>query len=133
MELTIVNIIYWILFRYTHTTWNFFVLANFLGALNLQLGSISFLAIVDACCIFGELEHQKPKCANLAENARCAYKGAKMLCAELASCSIIFKEVGHAKASKNNIGAWGQAGAQADFPFCVLFMEETAFQRTVLS
>ncbi|GBO09625.1 hypothetical protein AVEN_255354-1 [Araneus ventricosus] len=41
--------------------------------------------MVDASCIFGELKHQKPECSNLAENAWCAYKGAQMLCAGLAS------------------------------------------------
>ncbi|GBN52969.1 hypothetical protein AVEN_218373-1 [Araneus ventricosus] len=55
---------------------HFFVLPNFLEKLKRQLGSNSFLAIVDACRIFGQLKRQEPEYANLAENAWRAYNGA---------------------------------------------------------
>ncbi|GBN24699.1 hypothetical protein AVEN_21546-1 [Araneus ventricosus] len=63
----------------------FFVLANFLGVLNRQLRSTSFLAIVDARCICGELKRHETGCANLTENACCADSGTQMLCSESAS------------------------------------------------
>ncbi|GBN62576.1 hypothetical protein AVEN_81867-1 [Araneus ventricosus] len=64
---------------------HFFVLMNFLGALNRQLDSTSFLMIVEARSIFGEMKRQEPECANLAENAGCAHNGPHMLCAGSAS------------------------------------------------
>ncbi|GBN91166.1 hypothetical protein AVEN_67622-1 [Araneus ventricosus] len=63
----------------------FYVLANFLGALDHQLGSASFLAIVDTRSIFGDLKSQEPECANLAENAWFAYNKMQMLCSGPAS------------------------------------------------
>ncbi|GBN91165.1 hypothetical protein AVEN_67621-1 [Araneus ventricosus] len=58
----------------------FCALADFLGALNHQLGSTSFLAIVDTRSIFGDMKSQEPECANLAENAWFAYNRIQMLC-----------------------------------------------------
>ncbi|GBM53095.1 hypothetical protein AVEN_130752-1 [Araneus ventricosus] len=73
MELSFLNIVYWLPFRHTHITWCFFlVLASFLGALNLFSGSTSFLKIDDARYI-------------LAKNARWVFRGAQMLYVGLAS------------------------------------------------
>ncbi|GBO05738.1 hypothetical protein AVEN_211026-1 [Araneus ventricosus] len=91
-ELTIANIVYCVLFGHTHNILfrvhadpakgakhvtsrrsahhlAHFVLANILGALNRQFGSISCLTMVDALCILGELQRQEPEYANLVGNA----------------------------------------------------------------
>ncbi|GBN70751.1 hypothetical protein AVEN_203808-1 [Araneus ventricosus] len=73
MELTIANIAYWVLFVIRTTIGASFVLVNFLGALNRQLGTIFFFSIVDGRGIFGELKRQEPEYAHLAENVWCVY------------------------------------------------------------